>query len=309
MTTSLKPVKHLPEDLITSGYGSLIERSDEYAGYAELDHGIANELIPALKKANESGSNHQGYKAVVQALFESEFLSTRDRDFNTDQLINYIYGVKCASSIPSFQKLHTWLMANGHTDHVGTQVPSDLYDVKGELRCFDCDNTYPLSHKKETGCTHCTSTTNQKTWNPSGDNYYSAYQFEHKLSDTEQTVIKISRSDRERPKTFDRVIVVENQSPMWAFVVMDNPFTGQPDELYIVRLKCNYDDKDRLPELLELVKNNQLENNHDWSGYNDTSRHGVIACVKIDDMECKPVLQPKHIESALFNIYSGCDCL
>lgn len=310
MKTAIKPVHILNKDLITSGYDGLIEHNEEYAGYAEKDHSIANALIPALKKANDKKASHQGYKAVVQALFESEFLSPTDRDFNTDQLFNYIYGVKCAHAVPSFQKLHSWLMDNDYTDHIGDLEPSTIYESKGSLVCFDCDKTYPLSHGKETGCTNCTSKTNQKTFNSSGDNYFSAYQFEHTLSDTEKFVIEMSpRDDDERATTFNRVIVAENQSPMWAFVLTENAFTGEPDDFYIIRLKCNYNDKDRLPELLELVKNNKLENNHDWSTYNDTSRYGIVAQVKIQEMECKPVLQPKHIESALFNIYSGCSCI
>jgi hypothetical protein len=310
MKSSITPVKHLNRDLITSGYSSLIDNHQKYANYAEKDHNIANDLIASFKKANDKTASHQGYKAVVQALFESEFLSVKDRDFNTEKLFNYIYGVKCVHSVPSFQKLHSWLMDNDFTDHIGTLEPSSLYESKGSLVCFDCDKTYPLSHVKETGCTNCKTTTNQKTFNSSGDNYYSAYQFEHKLSDIQKGIIDMSPEDSEdRLTTFDRVIVVENQSPMWAFVLTESAFSGEPDEFSIVRLKCNYDDKDRLPELLELVKNNKLKNNHDWSTYNDTSRYGVIAHVKIEDMECKPVLQPKHIESALFNLYSGVDSL
>lgn len=311
MSTSIKPTKHLASDLITSGYSPLIEINEKYAGYAEMDHGIANALIPELKKANDKSQSHQGYKAVVQALFESGFLSVEDRDFNTEQLFNYIYGIKCVNAVPAFKHLHTWLMENNFTDHIGKQAPSTLYTVKEQLRCFNCNSTYPLSHGKEKGCNKCTQTVEQKTWNNSGDNYFSAYKFEHKPSDIDLSVIDISKgeSDSKREPVFDRVIIVENQSPMWAFVLTENVFSGDPDELYIVRLKCNYNDKDRLPELLELVKNNKLENNSDWSAYNDTTKHGVIAHVEVENMVCKPVMQPKHIESALFNIYSGFSCL
>ncbi len=311
MSTLIKPTKHLASDLITSGYSTLIATNKKYAGYAEIDHGIANALIPELEKASDQSQSHKGYKVVVQALFESGFLSVDERDFNTEQLFNYIYGIKCVNAVPAFMELHTWLMENNFTDHIGKQVPSTLYTVKEKLHCFNCNSNYPLSQGKEKGCDKCTETVEQKTWNNSGDNYFSAYKFEHKPSDIDLSVIDISKgkSDSKREPVFDRVIIVENQSPMWAFVLTENVFSGDADELYIVRLKCNYNDKDRLPELLELVKNNKLESNSDWSAYNDTTKHGVIAHVKVENMVCKPVTQPKHIESALFNIYSGFSCL
>jgi hypothetical protein len=246
----------------------------------------------------------------VQALFESGFLSTEDSDFNTGQMFGYIYGVKCFQALESFDSLHKWLTDNKYTDHVGQQEASHLYAVCDELKCFSCDSTYPTSHGKETGCTNCTSTVNQKTWNSSGDNYFSAYSFEHQLSKTERDVIDMSidcnETDSEERTTYqDRVIVIENHSPMWAIVAEVCPFTGETETLRLVRLKCAYNDEDRLPELLELVKTNSLENNHKWSAFDDTSRFGVITSLDVKSMECKPVLQPRHIESALFNIYSG----
>jgi hypothetical protein len=311
MTTTLK---HLKKDLVTTGYESLAKHNEEYKGYAKQGHDIASGLIPVLEQAS-ADSAYQGHKAVVQALFESGFLSTSDSDFNTKQLFNYIYGVKCFQALDSFDSLHKWLTDNDYSDHVGQQEPSDLYIVNGELQCFTCDSTYPNSHGKETGCTNCTSTINQKTWNSSGDNYYSAYSFDHVLSDSERKTIETTsehckaNTQEERPTYQNRVIVIENQSPMWAIVVDVCPFTGKSSELHIVRLKSSYNDKNRLPELLELVKSNSLKNNYEWSAHTGGASFGIITTLDVRSMECNPVLQPHEIESALFNIYSGVDSI
>lgn len=301
---------YLKSDLITSDYAGLAKSTEEYAHYAKTDHAIADELIPILKRANANETSHQGYKAVVQALFESGFLSTSDSDFNAGQLFNYIYGVKCVHALDAFTQLHHFLMNNEYTDHLGTLKPSELYEVGDKLQCFNCDEEFPLSHDKESGCSNCTSSFNQKVFNTSGDNYYSAYQFEHSLSDTEKFVIKHHprKKGNEYPKAYDRVIVVENQSPMWAFVVTGCPFSGEDKDFFIVRIKSNYDDENRLEELLELVKNNQLKNSFNWS-INNSTNYGIIAHVTISDMQCSVVVEPKAIESALFNIYSGQCCV
>ena len=116
---------------------------------------------------------------------------------------------------------------------------------------------------------------------------------------------KRREGDSERPVVFDRVIVIENQSPMWAIILTSNPFNGKPDTMSIVRLKANYNDPCKLGELLELVKHNKFEDNYTWRRYTTTQAHTLITDVKVSDMQCQQVTMPKSIEYALFNIYSG----
>lgn len=308
--------KVLKNSLIVGNSSSLLEHSEEYRANFTKDQSICNDLVPVLKRVKDD--SYSGYKAVVQAMFESGFLSTGDRDFNAEQLFNYIYGVKVNEALPAFLELHAALIEHGYNDHVGVKVPSDLYVIRetdtnehSHLACFDCDTEYPLSHGKETGCTKCTSTTDTKTFNTSGDNFYSAYEFDHVWSDSAE-IVRNMRPLREGEEELDlkaKVIIAENQSPMFAYVLFPSEFTGNPDDFYIVRLKSDYKDQDRLPELLELVKTGKFENDHSWSAYNDTTRHGIIAHLNVKEQEVKPVLQPRHIESGLFNIYCGHCCI
>jgi hypothetical protein len=303
---TMATLKKLPRDLITCDYVDNIEFSEKYAGYAEKDHSIAEALIPSLEKAATDGQNHKGYRAVTQALFESGFLSLGEGDFNLDKMMEHIYGAKCVNVIPSFLKLHDWLLSKGHTDHVGEQVPSRLYSVsKSSLVCFKCDSSFNTSQDKDAGCPKCTSVDNKSTWNSGGDNYFSAYQFSYELSDSSKFVIKQSPSKRERPAPQARVIIMERQSPMWAIVVKDSPFSNEPKTLTIVRLKINYSDEDRVEELLKLVKENKLTDNSEWSSLSSKKNYGVITTVKIESMACDRVYEPKAIENALFCLYNG----
>ena len=305
--------KKLPFDLVTSGIRTLAKSSKKYAGYVKQDRAITDGLVPFLKKAKSHKESYQGYKAVVQSLFESGFLNTSDRDFNVEQMFNYIYGVKCVSALPSLLTLHKWLMDNDYTDHFGIEEPSCLYKHQDVMKCFDCNKTFPA---EQTTCSTCKTAVGKKVFNTSGDNYFSAYEFDYALTEIDRDVMNISSKtlgkkidDEDRPQAKTRVVIAENQSPMWAFVIVDSPYTGEPDTLFIVRLKCNYNDPCRLQALLDMAEKNTLENNYKWSTSNDTSRYGIIAAVDIKNLECKMVLQPKHIESALFNVYSGHTCI
>ena len=304
MTTAT--LKKLSRDLVTCDYSDNIEFSEKYAEYAAKDHGIAEALIPTLEKATDKNQSYKGYRAVTQALFESGFLSLEENDCNLDKMMEHIYGVKCVSVIPAFLKLHNWLVSNGHTDHVGEQIPSRLYSIsKSSLQCFSCDSAFTEDTDKEAGCPNCTSISNQKTWNSGGDNYFSAYQCSYELSNSSKFVIEQSPSKRERPAPQARVIIMERQAPMFAIILKDSPFSGEPKSLTIARLKSSYNDEDTLEELLKLVKENKLTNNSDWSSLSSKKSYGVITTVQVDNMKCDRVYDPKAIESALFCLSDG----
>lgn len=305
--------KKLPFDLVTSGIESLSKNNEEYAAYAAKDRAITDGLVPYLKKAKSKHNSYRGYKAVAQALFESGFLSTSDSDFNTDELLKQIYGVKCVSAIPALLELHQWLMANNYNDHIGYDAPSPIYKHNGALTCFDCGSKYPISSSK-TVCGNCTSKVGKKVFNTSGDNYFSAYEFDYAYTEIDKIVMKTTddefgKEEIDRPQAKVRVVVAECQSPMWAFVLIDSPYSGEPETLHIVQLKCNYNDPCRLDELLKMAKENTLDDNHHWSVMNNTINYGIVATVDVKSLECSTVLQPKNIESALFNIYSGHTCI
>lgn len=205
----------------------------------------------------------QSYKVIIQALFEGGFLSTNDSDFSCDQLLKYVYGVKVYHAIDDFIKLFDMLMKNGMTDHTD-------YDKK---------------------------------YNPSGDNYYSAYEFDVKPTDIELRILdgEPSRTDVKR-----KVIVVENQSPMFAYILDYSMFINTPDEFTIVLMKGDYDDPDTLPELLHYEFD--LHDKHEWDALcNKTIK--IITTMYFRTMECNLVTNPTRIEYALFNIYSGHDAM
>jgi len=145
-----------------------------------------------------------------------------------------------------------------------------------------------------------------KGFNTSGDNYFSAYEFDKVLSESSKTVMKLYPRERVTPpKT--KVIIIENQSPMFAVVMDYCAFTQFPKRMTLVRLKRNYDDTCRIQQFLDIVKTSKIEEDHKWSAYNDSIDYGVITTLDLDKMECNPVLNYRDIESVLFSIGSGYD--
>lgn len=297
-------MKHLSSSLINSGIETLIKFDETYKGYSETDSAISENIQDAMNEDKLSVA-YRPYLAVVEALFESGFVSTDVSCFNTDQLFNYIYGVKAVEQLENFTSAHNKLTEIQANDHIGSQQPSELYVTNSkkdgkQLSCFNCDSIYNIETKnKEDGCDHCTTFCNTKTYNSSGDNYFSAYSFKRKgTPDSEE---------KNNPVT--RVLIIENQSPMYAIVVDEKTYSLTPKSMTIVRLKRKYNDPCRLKEFLKLVEEDMLKNNTKWSPFNDTISFGIITTVSIDDKSCDAVIEPKSIESALLNLESLAYCL
>lgn len=216
---------------------------------------------------NGAKEPYRMYKSVVQGLFNSGFLKLGESDFNVDQLFGYIYGVKCVEKLEWLLTLHQWLLDKGYTDH------------------SDWD----------------------KKWNTSGDNYYSAYEF-NVAKDSDPRVDDMLGKESEVRTQVWKVVIMENQSPTYAVALEMCEFTGKPRSMFLVRIKADYDSKDRTQEFLDIVASGKFEHNYTWSAYN-SSDFGSLAMVDIEEMECKTVIQPKAIEMVLLNINSGYACI
>lgn len=246
---------HLKRDLINAGLESLLKiEHPDYFEKSMIDHRKADTIVAAIMEVTDA----QDYKVVVQALFESGFLSIRDSDFSCDQLFACVYGVKVHHALETFNNLHIALMRAGHIDA-------------------------------------------ETSYNSSGDNYYSAYEFMQKPAKIAQSV-----ADRGHVWPTDimrKVIVVENQSPMYAYVLEHSIFTGEPSEFYMVQLRAEYDEDVDLPGLIGAEF--EVDKVYGWDAYDLHKTKRIITTLKIDGMMCNPVLEPKRIEGMLFNLYSG----
>jgi hypothetical protein len=260
-----RKLKVLKKDLINVGAETLIEHNIN--NYAE-DSRIAHQKCDAITDAVAAVTDAQDYKVIVQALFEGGFLSTGDSDFSCEMLLNRVYGVKAYHALDTFLELHERLIFEG---------------MNGG------DNKY----------------------NPSGDNYYYAYEFDQRPDEIELSIVN-SESSREKRAPDDKgyredvkrkVIVVENQSPAYAYILESSIFSGEPRKLYFVQLMQNYNDDLGLDELLACEFD--IGDLHEWSAYKDTTPRRILTTLNIEHMECKPIVTPMHIEYMLFNLYSG----
>lgn len=253
------------KNLIDSEHPEYVQRSQ--IGHAHKDSVVVGMAAMAMDKKNQS------YLAMVQALFESGFLSTSESCFNLSQLWEYIYGVKMHTALGTFLKLFDELVSRSH-------IAPD--------------------HKT--------------AYNPSGDNYYCAMQFQIKPDEDDIKVREISAnhfgSDAEpfRTDVFRKVIIIENQSPTYAVILDYSIWTNEPAKLHFMRLKEDYSDSDVLTDLIE--REFDIADNYQFTSYGgDKKICKIITTLDVDSLGCKPVVAPHTIEHVLFNIYSGYDAL
>lgn len=265
-------------DIINASIEGLVERKDrEYLERSRVGHEMKDSVLPGLTvMANDK--NNESCRALTQALFESGFLTLSERDFNLGQMFGYIYGVKMHESVSAFLTLFDKLVLGGHTK-------------------FDRSSMF----------------------NPSGDNYYCAMQFQVKPSEDDNwvrkftsTQLKMSDSvDDFRTDIFRKVIVMEHQSPMYAVVLDYSIFTGNPKEMYFVRLKENYNDPDVLSNLIEAEFN--FDDSKVSNKYSAHLEHStvckIISKLNVEQMFCEPVYYPQLIDSILFRLNSANDSM
>ncbi|WP_415912354.1 hypothetical protein [Neptuniibacter sp. QD37_11] len=253
-------------DLIDAGKECLVSSEGDYADKSAALHAVKDTLVPELAKAT-SYSGSDGCKVVVQAMFESKFLKTGSSDFNVSQIMQYAYGIKLHEALATFHKIFNLLEERGHT-----------------------------SIENKCGTT--------------GDNYYTALKYQVKPTDDDILIRSLHREffessveDSFPTDVYRKVLVIENQSPMYALVLEYSLFSGDPTELHIVRLKENYNDPDRLTHMIE-AEFNKVAQLCDGSAYSEKTCR-PITTLKISDMECTHVNSPRLIELALINLETG----
>lgn len=102
-----------------------------------------------------------------------------------------------------------------------------------------------------------------------------------------------------------KVIIVENQSLMFAYVLEYSIFTGEPNQWNIVRLKQQYDDPCKVDEIMEFNCDFN-EYRYDWECGRTFNAARIIATLDIQKMECTEGFWDfTNIEYALMNIDSG----
>ena len=240
---------HLKRNLVNASIETLIEPpicNEKYLERSILGNSISDAMVTAITPAINEHSNN--YRAVVQGLFESGYLSVSDRDFSFDQLLKYSLGVKMHHALDAFNELFDMLVGGGYTD--------------------------PRSRDTE--------------YNSSGDNYYSAMTFGGQR----------------------KVIFVENQSPSWVYVLEHEIHTGKPKDLYMIRLKSEYDDPDKIQAVIDMEADFTDRSDHQFSAYDRKQVHRIIARLDIMHMSCEEGWwEPSEILFCLFNIYSGRDSI
>lgn len=270
----------LKRNLVNATLENLIEpplADANYIEHSQLNNDYADRIAVAVSNPPKTdvGSHH---KAVVQGLFEGEFLSTEERDFGFDTLIAYAVGIKMFYALDAFNELFDMLVAGGYTDPL--LGPDKLY-------------------------------------NSSGDNYYSAMSFVQTPDDTEMSVARMRPNKKDddeiRQEWVDKaikrdVIFVENQGPSWCYVLERSMFGGDPKKLFILRLKKEYDSPCKLQEVIDREASFDGYD-FDWSCNNGEDAR-IIATLDIDGMECKEGWwDMKRIEHTLHNLYAGRDAL
>lgn len=159
-------------------------------------------------------------------------------------------------------------------------------------------------------------TERKSMFNPSGDNYYSAFQFQLRPDESDLAVRKLNKElmgketdeveDSFRTDVYRKVIYIENQSPAYAVVLDYSIFCNHPTHMHYVRLKRNYNDPCHLNELVSIefdVTGKQASNK--YSSYHTDKVCRIISTLNVDSMECKPVIEPVVIDSIMDNIYCG----
>lgn len=189
---------------------------------------------------------------------------------NSIDLINSLYGFKIGHSFETLNELYENLIKHGAINHLKNQ-----------------------------------------RYNEFGDNYFSAYSFERKINETLLDNLKLcfiqqgfDENDFVPPQ--NKVIISENQSPMFAFIIEESTYFIEQSKIHIMRLKRDYNDENKIEEFLNLLEDDKLYNNYDWFINRDISKSfGLIASVNLKDFSCNNIQNVGELERCLFNIYQG----
>jgi len=240
---------------------------DEHNAQTELK----DQLVSLLTKITDNVSSPDTPKIIAQALREANIVKQHNNYF-LDRITDYINGSHMATSVDEFLRLFDALQANNFTSA-------------------------------------------ESTFNRSGDNYFFALEMNVAPTESDIQSRALARKMLKQKNAkhtpvepmLRKVIVMENQSPAYLFVLDYNTFSREPDTLTVVELRREHDESiDFVKILSNLAVNKDISEcgiAHESSSLNHTCR--IIATFDIDKIKCSQALIPSSLESALLGLHSG----
>lgn len=278
-------------NILDNKLGHLASFNDEYKAKLARKKDVAEQT-----RALFANSNAQDYDAIAQGIYESGELE-ENNFFMIPQMVKSMIGIMVMAEFDKhFTDMHTRLIAGDYTDHVGDMVNAHIYKLNdGRHKCFECDTEY-TAEEQEKGCPNCKVNTNQKKCEMGGaDMYASAYEvpFTKPAVDAEGNPINI------------KVVIIECQSPMYAFVEVPNRYTGERKECHVFRLKGDFGDQCRVGEFLDMLtlqdKFDRFGTDGVWSPFGrQQPSHGHIVSVEDNQATSTPDLQ--LLQGVLFRL-------
>lgn len=258
-------MKHLQRDLVDAGIEILVATGHaEYVNRSVVGHQKSAAIEAALSAVGSLESS-----VVVQAMFESGFVSLDEDHFHIDEMLGLIYGVKMYHRLADVQALHAELMARGATNH------------------FDTGTCY----------------------NPWGDNYLSAHQFQLKPDDDDIKVAAAigTAKDSWRTDVYSKVVVIECQSPTYAIILEPSIHSGELICMSFVRV-CKEHTKHPMALKKLFLKDFDITRDHDWSPYSDNNGR-ILTTLDIHTMSAKPISNHGELEHVMDMISSSLHCI
>ncbi len=243
-------------------------------GYAEkykMQNELKDQLVSVLSTITDGVNSPDIPKIIAQAFQEANITQPRNH-YLFDRITDYINGSEMITSVDEF------------------------------LRLFDA-----LQKRK--------FTTAENTFNSSGDNYFFALEMSVAATDSDKQARAVTRKILKREAVEEetiepmlrKVIVMENQSPAFLFILDYSIFSKEPDTLTVVQLRRDYDESiDYVRILSNLAVNKEISEcgiEHELSSLKHTCR--VIATLKIEYAVCSKAIIPSVLESALLGLHSG----
>lgn len=194
------------------------------------------------------------------------------------------------------------LMEGGFFEECGGGGDFDLENLMSSVLAVKMNHALDVFDEVYDLLTEKGHVSKDTAYNPHGDNYYWVLKYKVKPTKIAQRIMD-EHPDDDRPDAYRRVIVGENQSPMYAYVIDDSVFGGDPDAFRIVRLKMNYDDPDVLPQLEEMEFD--FHDNYEWGTRDYSKITQVMVHFDINNMSVERGWHHlPYLEYPLLNLYS-----
>tara|TARA_Y100001936_G_scaffold249876_1_gene301237 strand:+ start:246 stop:1052 length:807 start_codon:yes stop_codon:yes gene_type:complete len=240
---------------------------EEYNAQTELK----DQLVSLLTKITDNVSSPDTPKIIAQALREAKIVE-HPSNYALDRIVEYTNGSHMITSVDEFLRLFDALQANSFTSA-------------------------------------------ESTFNSSGDNYFFA--LEMSVAPTESDIQaraltqKILKREGAKKNPVEpmlrKIIVMENQSPAYLFVLDHSTRFREPNTLTVVQLRRDYDEPiDYVKILSNLAVNKEISEcgiAHKLSSLQHACR--VIATFDINKINCSHVIIPSALKNALLGLHSG----